>query len=85
MNDNIYQAKRAAAGKRETANRTDRPATGPPLSKHAFRINDACWKLSIGRTSLYNMIKAGRIKAIVISGRTLIPRTEIERLTGVKD
>jgi hypothetical protein len=30
------------------------------------------------------MIKAGKIRTIAIAGRVLIPRTEIERLTGVK-
>jgi excisionase family DNA binding protein len=46
----------------------------------AYRINDACHVLSISRSSIYNMIGDGRLKSISIAGRTLIPRTEIDRL-----
>ena len=46
----------------------------------AYRINDACHALSLGRSSLYKMINAGQLKPITIAGRTLIPRSEIERL-----
>jgi excisionase family DNA binding protein len=46
----------------------------------AYRINDACHLLSIGRSSIYNMIRDGQLKPIRIAGRTLIPRTEIDRL-----
>ena len=45
-----------------------------------FRIEDACRSIGIGRTALYAMIKTGQLKAVRIAGRTLIPRTEVERL-----
>lgn len=48
--------------------------------KLAYRIADACHSLSISRSSLYNMIRDGRVKAVKIAGRTLILRSEIERL-----
>lgn len=52
--------------------------------KLAFRIDEACHALGIGRTSLYEMAKTGQIKFIRIAGRTLVPRSEIERLTRVE-
>lgn len=53
------------------------------LERMAYSVNDACRVLSIGRTSLYELVKAGKIKLIKIAGRTLVPRSEIERLTRV--
>lgn len=46
----------------------------------AFRINDACRALSLGRSTLYKLIKQGKLRPITIAGRVLIPRAEIERL-----
>lgn len=48
--------------------------------KLALRVADACHSLSISRSSLYNLIRDGRLKSIKIAGRTLITRSEIERL-----
>ncbi len=45
-----------------------------------YRVDDACRTIGIGRTALYAMIGAGQLTAIKIAGRTLIPRSEIERL-----
>lgn len=48
--------------------------------KLAYRVNEACAALGIGRTSLYELVKTGELKVIKIAGRTLVPRTELERL-----
>lgn len=53
------------------------------VGKMAYRVNEACQCLGIGRTSLYELVKAGDLKLIKIAGRTLVPRSEIERLTRV--
>ena len=50
------------------------------LERLAYRINEACTSIGIGRSSLYNMIRDGRVKSVKIAGRTLILRSEIERL-----
>ncbi|MGD9667804.1 MAG: helix-turn-helix domain-containing protein [Hyphomicrobiaceae bacterium] len=61
-----------------------------PESEHripqqfAYRIQDACVALGIGRTSLYQLVKSGELKCIRIAGRTLVPRSELERLTSVE-
>jgi excisionase family DNA binding protein len=52
--------------------------------KLAFRIDEACHALGIGRTSLYELARTGRLKLIKIAGRTPVPLSEIERLTSVK-
>ncbi len=51
--------------------------------KYAYGVDEACRLLSIGRTSLYEMAKRNELQLIKIAGRTLVPRTELERLTGV--
>ena len=45
---------------------TIRPA---PL---AYRIPDACAVLGLGKTSIYELMKEGKLKAIKVAGRTLI-------------
>ena len=46
------------------------------------QIPVACSRLGIGRSLLYELIKAGRIKAIKIGNRTLIPESELRRLVA---
>ena len=58
-------------------------STAPRLEPLAYRIADACHVLGVGRTSLYDLIKSGELRSIKIAGRTLVPRSEIERLTSV--
>lgn len=51
--------------------------------KLAYRVDEACHALGIGRTSLYELVKSGELKLIKVAGRTLVPRSELERLTRV--
>ena len=57
--------------------------TAPLIDRLAYPVNDACHALGIKRTSLYELAKNGELKLIKIAGRTLVPRSEIERLTSV--
>jgi hypothetical protein len=59
------------------------PLTSGAPERFAFNINDASIALSISRSSLYVMIKTGEITMIKIAGRSLVPRSEIERLTRI--
>lgn len=45
---------------------------GPPI-KITYSIKEVCHASSLGRTTIYNHIAAGRLKAVRIGGRTLIP------------
>ena len=43
----------------------------PP--KIGYSIREACHASSLGRTTLYNHISAGRLRAVRVGGRTIIP------------
>ena len=43
----------------------------------AHRIPDACRRLGIGRSSLYELIRTGEVRTIKIGSRTLIPEAEL--------
>lgn len=50
------------------------------LAPLAHRIPDACQRIGLGRSSLYELIKAGHLRTVRIAGRTLIPESELQRL-----
>ena len=55
---------------------TDKP--DPP--KIAYSIKEACRASSLGRTTLYSHIAAGRLLARRIGGRTIIPADSLHAL-----
>ena len=55
----------------------------PNSDRAAYPFPEASHKLGIGRTSLYELVRRGEIKMIKIAGRSLIPASEIARLTRV--
>jgi excisionase family DNA binding protein len=44
----------------------------------ALRVDDACNALGIGRTMLYELVAAGRLKSFQIGGRRLFAKSELE-------
>lgn len=50
----------------------------PP--KIAYSIREACAASSLGRTTLYSHISAGRLRAVRIGGRTVIPAESLHAL-----
>jgi excisionase family DNA binding protein len=54
----------------------------PPANAVAYRVNTACDMLGIGRATLYKAINEGKLRSIKVLGRTVIPRSEIERLAA---
>lgn len=46
----------------------------------ANRIQDACRRLGVGRSTLYELIKAGEIRTIKIGTRTLVPEDELQKV-----
>jgi len=50
------------------------------LAPVAYSMSDACRVLSIGRTSLYRLVKEGRIETRKIGTRTLIPAASLRAL-----
>lgn len=49
-------------------------------SKLAYSINEACAATSLGRTSIYAYIASGRLRAVRVGGRTVIPADSLEAL-----
>lgn len=43
------------------------------VQKLAYSISEACEASSLRRSSVYNHIAAGRLRAVRIGGRTVIP------------
>jgi excisionase family DNA binding protein len=50
--------------------------------KLAFSIREACSASSLGRTTIYKHIAAGRLKAVRVGGRTVIPAESLHALVG---
>lgn len=46
----------------------------------AYTVDGFLENVPIGKTSLYKLLKDGRIKSTIICGRRLIPATEADRL-----
>lgn len=48
----------------------------------ALSINDTAKALSLGRTSIYSLIREGRLETIKLGRRTLIKMASVRRLLG---
>lgn len=54
-----------------------------PVQLHeriAYGVTQAADALSVGKSTIWRLLKEGRIKAVHLGGRTVIPRTELIRL-----
>jgi excisionase family DNA binding protein len=58
--------------------------TATPV-KLAYSIREACAASSLGRTTIYAHIAAGRLKARRIGGRTIIPAESLHALLAGDD
>ena len=52
--------------------------------KLAFSIREACEASSLGRTKIYDLIKAGELQTVRIGGRTVIPAESLHALINGK-
>ena len=55
------------------------PAT-ETYPKLAYSIREACEASSLGKTTIYSLIAASRLRAIRIGGRTVIPADSLNAL-----
>jgi excisionase family DNA binding protein len=60
-----------------------RPKPQPKTERAAWPMREGCYRLGISRTSAYEMNKLGKLNFVKFGGRTLIPESEIKRLTTV--
>jgi excisionase family DNA binding protein len=54
----------------------------PTPIKLGYSIREACAATSLGKTTLYSHISAGRLRAVRVGGRTLIPADSLLALVG---
>jgi excisionase family DNA binding protein len=54
-------------------------------TKIAYSIREACQVSSLGRTTLYKHIAAGRLRANRVGGRVVIPAESLLELIGGQD
>ncbi|MGH8338447.1 MAG: helix-turn-helix domain-containing protein [Gammaproteobacteria bacterium] len=50
------------------------------IAVEAYRVRDFCRVYGIGKSLLYKLIADGKIRSVKIAGRTVIPRSEGDRL-----
>jgi excisionase family DNA binding protein len=55
------------------------------MEKLAYSINDTANALSVGRTTVYMLIKEGRLETFKLGRRTLVKADSIRRLAEVQD
>lgn len=53
-----------------------------PCPKVSYSIREACAATSLGRTTVYAHIAAGRLQAVHVGGRTVIPAESLLSLIG---
>ena len=53
------------------------------IQKLAYSIREACEASSLGRTTIYALIGEGKLKAVRVGGRTVIPAESLRALVGV--
>ena len=46
--------------------------------KIAYRVDEAVRASGLGRTTIYDEIKSGRLKAVKVAGRRLIMKADLE-------
>jgi predicted site-specific integrase-resolvase len=61
------------------------PNKNSPTQRLAFRVNDFCNSLGISRTAFYGLVKAKKIRSVLVAGRRLVPMSEAERLLDEQD
>jgi excisionase family DNA binding protein len=55
---------------------------GPPIEADLLDLAEVAQRLNVSRTTIWRLAKRGDIRTVHIGGRTLVPRTELQRLIG---
>ncbi|MET3287037.1 UNVERIFIED_ORG: excisionase family DNA binding protein [Sphingomonas sp. 1057] len=53
-------------------------------AKVGYSIREACQATSLSKSTIYNHITAGRLRAVRVGGRTIIPATSLHALVEGK-
>lgn len=54
-------------------------------SIRAMRVNDFCERYAVGRSTVYALIRSGKLPDVMIAGRRIIPVDDAERLLKPED
>lgn len=54
--------------------------TSESVERLAYRINDACKAIGIGRSKLYSLNREGKLKIVKLGGRSVVPASEVRAL-----
>ena len=52
--------------------KTQSPKEGAP-GRLAHSVENAARRLDVGRTTIFHLIRSGRLRAVKLNGRTLVP------------
>ena len=63
----------------------DRPPKRDQVEKRAYCINDFCSAYGLGRTKVYELIKSGKLRTVLVDGRRLVPRDAGDALLAGTD
>ena len=69
----------APRGAQSQRNRRAGAVAGPLPNAIAYTVRDACNATGVGRTTLYGLIAAGRVRAMKAGTRTLIEAESLRR------
>lgn len=50
-----------------------------PAARISFTVDDLIAATGLGRSKIYEQVRAGRLRAIKIGGRTMFMRVDVER------
>ena len=55
------------------------------IEKRAYRIDEFCAAYGLGRTKVYELIKSGKLRTVLVDGRRLVPRDAGDALLSSSD
>jgi excisionase family DNA binding protein len=50
----------------------------------AYRVNDFCRAIGLGRSTVYELIRKGEIRTVKVGGRVLIPKASAAALLQIQ-
>ena len=61
------------------------PPKHAPIEKRAYRIDEFCSAYGLGRTKVYELIKCGKLRTVLVDGRRLVLRDADDALLAGTD
>lgn len=55
------------------------------IEKRSYRIDEFCAAYGLGRTKVYELIKSGKLRTVLVDGRRLVPRDAGDALLSSSD